>query len=100
MLQVSVVLAAVGIEVSGALLIGLERHEHPLERQRLIVKDFFAEDCAKLRAVAYPDLCQHGTDVPVGHLKGREQRQARLIMNRGRASVPSASAGGSLIDAV
>ncbi len=42
----------------------------------------------------------NGIDIGVGHLEGREQRQACLVMERLRSPIPGPAAGGALVDAV
>src|SRR5271168_1576707 len=101
MAQPGIVLAAVGIELAGALLVGLKRHQDPLECQILIAKDVLAECRPHLGGVAgMLYFGDHGAHVRIGHLEGREQGQASLIVNRLGASIPGASPGRSLINAV
>ncbi len=48
--KVCIVLAAVGIELRGTLLVSLECHEHALECQRFVIEDPRTEDLGKLAA--------------------------------------------------
>jgi len=79
--QPGVEFTGVRIKLCCALLVGLERQQHPFECQIGLIENLLAKGAAKLRRVATPlHLAHHGRGIGIRHLERRQQRQHRLAM--------------------
>ena len=98
--QVVVVLAAVGIEEAGLLLVGGQRLADGGDRPLAVVERGRAEQARDLGGVgcaAQP--CGDVARARIGHLVGREQGHARLVALQVDAAVPGEAAGRPVVDA-